>query len=238
MDRVRVARLLSSLHTADVSRSVMRRICVVSAAATSTDGSAISRLDANTHSVVGASCAWASRLGRMQTLFEEGPSLQAATWSLPCLAPHFGDARTRERWPRFTPTAVDEGVRAVFSFPLFAAGVATGTLDVYTRHARELRSDELNDALVLAELASIAVADLTASDRVDLVSEAVDPVEAAHPSVVHHATGMISEQLDVDVEEALLRLQAYGFATDHLLVDVACAVVDGRLRLEPWRLGD
>jgi len=52
--------------------------------------------------------------------------------------------------------------------------------------------------------------------------------------MVHHASGIVSEQLDIDVDQALLRLRAFAFATGRRVVDVAREVVDGRLRIESW----
>jgi hypothetical protein len=44
---------------------------------------------------------------------------------------------------------------------------------------------------------------------------------------------MVSVQLDVDVEEAFLRLRAYAYAGDRRLTEVAGDVVARRLRFDP-----
>ena len=56
--------------------------------------------------------------------------------------------------------------------------------------------------------------------------------EPAHWAEVHQATGMISVQLGVGVEEASVRLRAYAFAEHRALRDVARDVIARRLRLE------
>jgi len=47
---------------------------------------------------------------------------------------------------------------------------------------------------------------------------------------VHQAAGMISVQLGVAVEEALVRLRAHAYVQERRLVDVARDVVERRLR--------
>jgi hypothetical protein len=51
-----------------------------------------------------------------------------------------------------------------------------------------------------------------------------------HRAVVHQATGMVSVQLGVSVEEALLRLRAHAYGSERPLGEVAEDVVARRLR--------
>jgi hypothetical protein len=49
---------------------------------------------------------------------------------------------------------------------------------------------------------------------------------------VHQAAGMVSEQLDIAIGDALARLRAYAYAADRPIDDVARDVVDHRLRID------
>jgi ANTAR domain len=49
---------------------------------------------------------------------------------------------------------------------------------------------------------------------------------------VSQATGMLVVQLEVEPAEALVRLRAHAFATGRSATDVACDILDRRLRLE------
>ena len=49
---------------------------------------------------------------------------------------------------------------------------------------------------------------------------------------IDQATGMISVQLDVDIEEAFVRLRAHAYAQDRSLSDVARDVVRRHLRFD------
>jgi AmiR/NasT family two-component response regulator len=55
----------------------------------------------------------------------------------------------------------------------------------------------------------------------------------AHHVQVHQATGMILVQLGVSAEIAFVRLRGYAFAQGRRLGEVACDVVERRLRFEP-----
>ncbi len=96
-----------------------------------------------------------------------------------------------------------------------------------------LGDDQITDALVLADLATIGVLGSKTTTRphdgsLDWGTEDLGGRHAA----VHQATGMLMIQLDVTIEEAFVRLRAYAFATDRRLPDVAADVVAHRLRIE------
>jgi ANTAR domain len=64
---------------------------------------------------------------------------------------------------------------------------------------------------------------------------------ALHRAEIDQATGMLTEQLGVGIEDAFIRLRAYAYARDLRLTDVARDIVARRLRLHPepgWRGDD
>lgn len=93
-----------------------------------------------------------------------------------------------------------------------------------------LSGDELACALVLAELAVWMIV-----GQSHAAEEALDTVLAGEPphwAEVHQATGMVSVQLGVPLDEALVRLRAYAFADGRSLREVSRDVVARRVRLE------
>ena len=97
----------------------------------------------------------------------------------------------------------------MFAFPLIAGSEAFGALDLYCAEPRELRAGQFEDALLVADLAALAVNDETT--EIPDVGLATEGTESwAYPGVVHQATGMISERLGIPVDEALLRLRPRG----------------------------
>ena len=55
-------------------------------------------------------------------------------------------------------------------------------------------------------------------------------IGAAYQLQVHQATGMVSVQAGVSIEDAFLMLRARAFSSDRLLAEVAHEVVERRLR--------
>jgi hypothetical protein len=51
--------------------------------------------------------------------------------------------------------------------------------------------------------------------------------------VVHQATGFLSSQLDITLDDALALLRAHALANGHSLYQLARDVVAGTVRLEP-----
>ena len=82
---------------------------------------------------------------------------------------------------------------------------------------------QLGDALVFADTATVLLLD--AHDRpADLGS---------YRAEIDQATGMLTEQLDVSITDAFVRLRAYAYVNDIQLADVARDIVARRLRLLP-----
>jgi GAF domain len=206
----RLDRLLAALHRTDGARSVLERICVVSVDAAGADGAGVSQFGGGGHAIAAASDPSAAEVEGLQVEFAEGPCVTARETRRPCLEPDLSSSAALARWPRFAPAALDHGVAAVFAFPIAGAEQPVGALDLYVHRRGDLDSDCYEDAVMLAALASLASHKLGAGAAIpnsDAVSEAAEPW--AHPAVVHQATGMVSEQLGIDTDAALLRLRAF-----------------------------
>jgi hypothetical protein len=135
------------------------------------------------------------------------------------------------RWPMFAPAAVKEGVSAVFAFPLALGRIRVGVLVLYRERAGGLSADELACGLVLADVATNMVLSLQAGAPRDELHGMLAG-EPPHWAEVHQATGMISVQLGISLEEAFVRQRAHAFAQDLSLRDVASQIVNKRLRLD------
>jgi len=235
MDQRRLERLLTSLQQTEQSTSVMRRICLVGRDSTSVAGAGLSRLIDGRHEMVVASDARAAQVETLQVDFAEGPCLEVLASFRPFHEPNLASPEARQRWPLFAPGALDHGVAAVFAFPLITGGVAIGALDLYASSPGALGQDEVQDALMLAGLAAIAVDQRSGASEIPGVDIGAEPSEPwAHKAVVHNASGMVAEQLRISVDEAFLRLRAVAFAAERPVADVARDVIDRVLRVEPW----
>ncbi|MCU1396189.1 MAG: hypothetical protein JWM34_4617 [Ilumatobacteraceae bacterium] len=217
------------------SASVLQRVCSICAATLGVDGAGVSQYIDGDHRPLAASDANVITFEAMQARLREGPGIDVVSTKRPSMVPDLRSRNSHDRWPTFAPAALQSGVGAVFAFPLFTQGVAVGALDLYAAEAGELDDNEVEDALILADLAGLAVVghlDETSIDGVDASTEPQEPW--AYAAVVHHASGMVSEQLEIDVGSALLRLRAVAFATDRDVADIARDIVARRLRLDAW----
>lgn len=153
----------------------------------------------------------------------------------PCvvLAAGLDDQRQLLRWPVFAPAALDEGVHAVFAFPLTMGAASLGVLEIYRTSGQALSDTELDVALTMEEIMTAQVLaqmdDAAAGETESVIGEGL----YGRWRNVHHATGMVAAQLRCTVAEALLRLRAYAYVTGRRLSEVADDVTAGVLRLPP-----
>jgi len=160
----------------------------------------------------------------------EGPGAEDFMFGSPVLIPDLEPVT--ERWPGFVPAAVAAGARALFAFPLQAGAIRVGVLSLYRAAPGPLAPQELADALVFADIALQLLLD-SASGISEL--DGYRPLDGLSDSraEVYQAVGMISVQLGVSLEEALVRLRAHAFAASTPLDDVAGEVVGRLLRFDP-----
>jgi hypothetical protein len=178
-----------------------------------------------------SSDATTQTLEEQQFSFGEGPCVDAFVIRRPVLVPDLGSNRP-PHWPAYAPAALEQGVRAVFAFPLQIGGARLGVFDVYRDVPGGLSASALRQALTFAEIALWILLDGqedAASDR------PVEGLEAAvtSRSELFQAQGMVMIQLGVSLAEAMSRLRAHAYAQNRRLGDIARDVVARRLELEP-----
>jgi len=187
---------------------------------------------AGNRGVVCATDDRASRIEDMQLTAGVGPCIDAVHSGSPILVADLDDARDIDvsRWASFGETVRDAGVRAVFAFPLRIGAITVGAMDLYRDTVGDLSSGQMSAALLAADAAAIALLHLD-TDGEGAFEPSAD-TRADYRLHVHQATGMVSVQLKVPVEEALLRLRARAFASGQSVSEVAADVVARRLRFD------
>jgi hypothetical protein len=179
-----------------------------------------------------ASDGLSAQLEELQFTTGEGPGAQDLEFGAPLLVPDLESMTAR--WPIFVPAAVTAGARALFAVPLQAGAIQVGVLSAYRARPGPLAIPQLADALVLADIALQLVLDAAAGISGSPDYRPLDGLSDRRAEV-YQAVGMISAQLEVDLEEAFVRLRAHAFASGAALGDAADDVVNRRLRLEPDR---
>ncbi len=171
-----------------------------------------------------------ARLEELQFTTGEGPGTDDFRLGSPMLIADLD--LVAARWPGFVPSAVAAGARAMFSFPLQAGAIQIGLLSLYRARPGSLAAEELADALVFADIALRLLLDVSYGLSGSPGYRPLDGLSEGRAEV-HQATGMISVQLGVSIEEAFVRLRAHAFASNAALGDVAGEVVHRRLRFGP-----
>jgi len=168
------------------------------------------------------------RLDDLQFTLGQGPGVDAAVSGELVLEPDLA-AVPAQRWPVFTPAALELGVRAVFALPLQIGAIRLGVLLAHRNEAGGVDGGMLTDMLAFAGAATEALlGPATAGSQPQWLSDQ----GSGYRTEVHQATGMISVQLGVSQAETLIRMRARAFSHRRALADVAADVVARRMRFD------
>jgi hypothetical protein len=170
------------------------------------------------------------RLEELLLTTGEGPGAEDFRFGSPMLIPDLEPVTGR--WPGFAPAAVAAGARALFAFPLQAGAIRVGVLSLYRARPGPLTPQQLADALVFADIALQLILDSSAGINGSSGYQPLDGLSDGRAEV-YQATGMMSVQLGVSLEEAFVRLRAHAFAAGLPLGDVVGDVVSRKLRFDP-----
>ncbi len=162
---------------------------------------------------IAASDDLAMRFEQLQTELGEGPCLVAYEKGEAVTVP---DLRIDDRFPKFTARAIEEGLGAVFTFPLRHDDHQLGALDLYRTSPGPMNAGAMTAAQTLADVAAAYL--LNAQARSDLR----DSSERARESALHDAlTGLPNRTLLVQrLVHAILRCRRSEKLVAILFVDL------------------
>jgi diguanylate cyclase (GGDEF)-like protein len=147
---------------------------------------------------VAASDDSALRFVKLQTELGEGPCLKAHDTGQVVAVP---DLRSDSRFPEFSRRALEEGLRAVFSFPLQVENHRLGALDLYRETAGSMDAEAMDMAHTLADVTTAYL--LNAQARAELEASSQ---KAEHNSLHDPLTGLPNRTLFVQrLDHAMLR---------------------------------
>lgn len=202
-----------------------RKLCELCVLVLPVDGAALAVMTGSgSREMVYATDSVAQELDELQFTLGEGPCIDAFRERRPVLEAAMEADAAQDRWPGFAREAVELGAQAAFAFPLQAAGVAFGVLELYRASAGSLTDAELHTALLIVTAADHLVLDeLSRSTRSG--AGVLGPGRSGSHPEVHQATGMVAVQLGVPMQEALSRLRAAAYSGDQTIDEVARDVV-------------
>lgn len=152
-------------------------------------------------------------------------ALQARTGQGPCVdaavnttLTHSDDLAAEARWPHFTPTAVEAGVRSIMSFRLYTHGRQSGALNLFSTRPHVFDAEAIHVGEVLAAHAAIA---LVAARREQQLHSAI-----ASRDLIGQAKGMLMERFAVDADRAFAMLVTLSQETNVPVATIAARLVE------------
>jgi hypothetical protein len=227
----RWARIAKQIDRAGDSASVGRRVCSVAAKLLSAGAVSLVLVVPSGTSWIDGSDSRAIEFDEQQFTLGDGPTLLASQSVAPVMVDDMASAEAREQWPVFAPAAVSNDALAVFSFPLRIGAARLGVMSAYRDHPGALSAVEYADGLVLASLATMTLLQLQAGEKPGELAEAFS-LGVAHQSQLQLAAGMVSEQLNVSITEALVRLRASAYSQGLPVTSIARFVVSRELTFD------
>lgn len=181
--------------------------------------------------IVCATDARAQQVEELQFTLGVGPCIDAVTSGAAVLVPDIQDPSEldREHWPGFLEALEQAGVRALFAVPLRIGAIRVGALDMHRTSPGWMSAAELRHAFVAADFITCALLDASVPEAASAELPWPGLTSGMH---VHQATGMVQEQLGVDITTALLTLRARAFTEARGVTHVAKEVVERRLRFD------
>lgn len=135
-------------------------------------------------------------------------------------------AEASQRWPVFTPAAVEAGFGATHALPMKLRGRVIGALNLFTDQQVHLSDNDLAVGQAMADVATIGLLHQRNTDEQTILSEQLQA--ALHSRiVVEQAKGALAALAGISVNEAFTRMRTHARRESLTLTDVASAVVDG-----------
>jgi ANTAR domain len=209
------------------------QVCQAFVARAPVDGAAFTAMLSDmSRDLLCASDAVVEAVEDLQFSLGEGPGLEAFITRRPVLIADLAGPGAAGRWPVFVAEAAELPIGALFAFPLQLGAITLGVCVGYRRRPGSLTGGQVTALLGAVDAALLSLLMLRAGDHDD--EPDANWLDRQHRGrrLVHQATGMLTVQLGVGIEEAFTRLRAHAFAESRRIDDVAADIVARRLRLE------
>ena len=129
------------------------------------------------------------------------------------------------RWPEYVKTARRLGIASVAGIPMKLADRCFGALNLYSSERRVWQEDELQAALVLADVATSYLVNGSKVRQLEQFNEQLQHALDARV-VIEQAKGIVANRAGIDLEEAFDRIRRHARSHNATVRAVAESVVN------------
>lgn len=231
MANERLADIQQKIADLDTSLSFAQKVCQVGKDLTQADGVSVALVlnDAYTH--LASTSNEYTFLEEEQFSLGQGPSFRAKSSLTPIIIENTMDSSFGDSFPVFQNLAAKHQIGSMFVFPLRVGNAYIGALSCYRKQPGNLNVEEYSDGLILARIATTALVKQLAGIFLDENNQIYDS-RVIEQSGLQIAAGMVSEQLNCSIIDALVRIRALAFKEDLPVNVVANKIIDQEIDIE------
>lgn len=157
---------------------------------------------------------------------EEGPCLDSFTTGGPVTNVDLAEAQ--DRWPRFSPAAVEAGFGGTHALPMRLRRQVIGALNLFTDRQAALDEDAVAIAQAMADVATIGLLHERNLAEQTLLSEQLQTALNSRV-LIEQAKGVLAARAGISVADAFTRMRTHARRDGVTLTAVAAALVEGSL---------
>lgn len=176
--------------------------------------------------VMASSSERSDALDLLQAQNDEGPCFECFHRGQPVASVDL--SQESDRWPIFSPAAVDRGFASVQALPMRVRGTTVGALNLFRSQPGGIDDRDFPLGQGMADIAAVA---LLQERSVRESRTVVDQLQGALSSrvVIEQAKGVLAERANISLDAAFVRLRGYARSNNQRLSGVATELIDGRL---------
>lgn len=180
--------------------------------------------------LLAASTEKARLLELLQLQSSQGPCLECYRSGHSVHCTDLSGAEATGRWPRFAPAARDAGFTSVHALPMRLRADVIGAMNLFSASQASLSAETIDLGQALANAATIGILHQRALHHREVLAEQLQGALNSR-ILIEQAKGFLAERRNTSVDEAFVALREYTRAGNHKLVEIAQAVIDGRLSI-------
>lgn len=156
---------------------------------------------------------------------KEGPCLDAFRLREPVVNADL--AHAGDRWPQFSPRAIEAGYQSVHAFPLRLRDRVIGALGLFGSEDHRFDPDEVRVVQALADVATIGLLQQRGIANAEGLTEQLQ-VALNSRIVIEQAKGAYAELHDISIEEAFRQLRQEARTSRRKLTEVCAQALERR----------